>query len=70
MVETIGHLVRAGLAKPVCVAVHAVFTEGALEGLEAAGASAVATSDTIPHVTNAIAIDPLLAAGLRRLLGS
>jgi ribose-phosphate pyrophosphokinase len=70
MAETIGHLVRAGLCKPVCVGVHAVFAEGALEGLEAAGAATVVTSDTIPHATNAIAIDALLAEGLRRLLGA
>lgn len=67
MIETIGHLKRAGLKPPVCVAVHAVFAGGAYDELRAAGAAAVATTDTIAHDSNRIEVAGLLAAGIRRL---
>jgi ribose-phosphate pyrophosphokinase len=68
MVETVGQLRRAGLADPVCVGVHAVFAEGAYERLLAAGVRRVATTDTIPHPTNAIGMSARLASGVRAVL--
>lgn len=68
MVETIGHLTRAGYAAPVCVGVHAVFAEGALDGLSRAGAARVVTCNTIEHATNAIDLTDTLAEGVRHLL--
>jgi ribose-phosphate pyrophosphokinase len=67
MIEPVQHLRRLGLAPPVCVGIHAVFAEGALEQLLAAGVSCVATTDTIPHSTNQIAVAPLIAEGVRTL---
>ena len=64
MIETIGHLRRAGLRSPVCVGVHAVFAERAYENLLAAGAAAVVTCNTIPHPCNRIDLTPLLAEGV------
>ena len=61
MIETVGHLRRAGMAPPVCVGVHGVFAEGAEAALRDAGAARVITSDTIPHPTNAIDVAPLVA---------
>jgi ribose-phosphate pyrophosphokinase len=67
MIETVGHLKRAGMRPPVCVAVHAVFAGGAYDDLRAAGAAAIATTDTIAHDSNRIEVAGLLAAGIRRL---
>ena len=54
MIETVGHLRRAGMAPPVCVGVHAVFAGGAHEELLAAGAARAVTCNTIPHASNGI----------------
>jgi len=73
MVATVRHLRRARLAPPLCVAVHAVFADGAYDDLRRAGAARVVTCNTIEHATNAIDIAPVLAdgvlAGLRRARG-
>jgi ribose-phosphate pyrophosphokinase len=68
MIETVGHLRSAGLAPPVCVGVHAVFAADAYDALRGAGVADVVTTDAIPHPTNRIAVDALLAAGLTELL--
>lgn len=67
MIATIGHLTRAGLRAPVCVGVHAVFAEGALDELLAAGGARVVTCNTIPHPSNAIDLHEALAGGVRRV---
>ena len=54
MIETVRHIERAGLAAPICIAVHAVFAPGAYEELRAAGAATVVTCNTIPHESNEI----------------
>ena len=68
MIETVGHLRRAGLAPPVCIGVHGVFAEDAFDQLVAAGAACVVTSNTIPHPSNAINLTPLLADAIGGLL--
>lgn len=68
MIETVRHLVIAGLRAPVCVGVHAVFAAGAYEELRAAGAARIVTCDTIPHPSNAIRLEAELSACARRLL--
>jgi ribose-phosphate pyrophosphokinase len=65
---TIAQLARLGMAAPVCVAVHAVFAERAYEELLAARPAAVVSTNTIVHPSNAIAVDDLLADGVRGLL--
>lgn len=65
MIETAGHLVRAGLKAPVCVGVHAVLAGSAYADLRAAGAGRIVTCNTIPHESNAIDVSPLLARALR-----
>ena len=65
MIESIGQLRRAGLAAPVCLAVHAVFAQTTVDDLRAAGAADVANCDTIVHPSNRIALgEPLAQAGL------
>jgi ribose-phosphate pyrophosphokinase len=60
MSEAARLLIEAGFARPVCVAVHAIFAEDALERL-AGRAAHIVTTDTIPHPTNAIGVAHLLA---------
>jgi len=68
MTETVGHLRRAGLAPPVCVGVHAVFSGDAYHHLQSAGIGRVVTTDTIHHETNAISVGEALAQNVRKLL--
>lgn len=63
MIETIGHLRRAGFRPPVCIGVHAVFAKHAYQDLLAAGAASVVTCNSIPHPSNRIDVMPLLAEG-------
>jgi ribose-phosphate pyrophosphokinase len=46
--------------------VHALFAEGAVERLRAAGVERVVSTDTIPHATNQIDAAPCLARALAR----
>lgn len=63
MIETVGHLKKANMKRPVCVGVHAVFAGNAYQNLLDAGAAKVITCNTIPHVSNRIDISSLLASG-------
>lgn len=60
MIETIGHLKRAGMKPAVCIGVHAVFAGNAFEEISNSGARAIITCNTIPHETNRIDISDLL----------
>lgn len=61
-------LLRAAGALSVDVAVtHALFVEGALEGLYQAGVGEVWSTDCIAHPSNAVSVAPLLAAALQTL---
>jgi ribose-phosphate pyrophosphokinase len=68
MIETIGHLAAAGMKSPVCIAVHGVFADNAVQDLREAGAARVVTSNTIAHETNGIDVTALIADGVRQLL--
>lgn len=65
MVETVNHLVSAGLRAPVCLGVHALFSEKAEQALRDAGAAQIVTTTSVPHATNRIDIVPLLVAAVR-----
>ncbi len=68
MIETVGHLRRAGLAAPACVAVHAIFAGSAFEDLRAAGAADIVSCDTIVHPSNRIALATTIGVGVREML--
>ena len=70
MIEAVGHLRRAALPAPVCVAVHAVFATGAYGELLATGAKSVVSCDTIPHPSNAITLADDLASAIRTVGGA
>ena len=68
MIETVGHLRRAGLAAPACVAVHAIFAGSAFEDLRAAGAADIVSCDSIAHPSNRITLATSIGAGVREML--
>jgi len=57
-------LVEAGLRKPVCIGVHALFAPDAVALLEACAARVV-TCNTIAHATNAIDLAPAIVEAVR-----
>ena len=65
--EAVRALRGAGLDAPVCIAVHAVFAEGAEALLAAAGTARVASCNTLAHPSNAIDVWPALAEAVRAL---
>jgi len=60
MIETIGHLKTAGMKPPICIGVHAIFTENAFQEIKDSGAKKIITCNTIPHKSNHIDISDLL----------
>ena len=68
MMAAVRHLAGLGLAKPVCIGVHAVFSGSAHADLLAAGAERVITCNTIAHESNAIDVSGPLAEAVRNLL--
>lgn len=69
MIETVGHLVQAGMRGPTCIAVHGLFAGDAYEALLQAGASRIVTSNSVAHATNAIDVTDLLADAVRTMVG-
>ncbi|HLA13601.1 MAG TPA: ribose-phosphate diphosphokinase [Gemmatimonadaceae bacterium] len=67
MVETVKNLVAVGLRAPVCVGVHALFSENAEQALRDAGAAQIVTTTSVPHATNTIDIVPLLIPAIHEL---
>ncbi len=68
MIETVGHLKKAGMSAPVCIGVHAVFAGGAYDDLLAAGARRIVTTNTIPHESNELDVSALLAESVRTIM--
>ena len=67
MITTIGHLKKVGMRKPVCIGIHGIFADNAYANLSAAGAEAIITCNTIPHQSNIINIDDLIASAVKRI---
>ncbi len=68
MTETVKHLNEAGMAQPVCIAVHGIFAGTAYQDLLRAGAGRIVTTNSVAHGSNEIDVCGLLAEGTRRLL--
>jgi ribose-phosphate pyrophosphokinase len=60
---------EAGMAAPLCIGVHALFEDGALQRLLTGGVKQVVTCDTIAHPTNAIPVAEALAQAVQALAG-
>lgn len=67
MIEAAQHLSAAGLPPPVCAAVHALFSDDAYQLLRRVAAR-IATTNTVPHETNAIDIAALFSSEVADLL--
>jgi len=68
LVTTVTHLRQAGLRPAVCIGVHGLFADRAMEELRQAGVSDVVTCDSLVHPTNRIALAPVLATAIQELL--
>lgn len=68
MIETVGHLKRAGMKNPVCIGVHAVFAGNAYKELKNAGTADIVTCNTIQHESNGIDISDILASGYKNVI--
>jgi ribose-phosphate pyrophosphokinase len=68
MAAAVRALRSAGWPAPTCLAVHAVFADGAREALRDAGPAAVATCNTIAHPSNRMNVERLLAEAVGRRL--
>jgi ribose-phosphate pyrophosphokinase len=64
MIETISHLKDKMPKQPVCIGVHGIFAGDAYEALLQAGAATILTCNTIPHPTNHINLDNLIAEAI------
>ncbi|MFC1801013.1 ribose-phosphate diphosphokinase [Nanoarchaeota archaeon] len=64
LLRTIEHLKKLGLRKFTCVAVHGVFSEGALGKLKKAGATVI-TANTIENPTAKLDISGIIADALK-----
>jgi ribose-phosphate pyrophosphokinase len=68
MIAATGHLLQLGLARPVCIGVHAVFSGDAFKELTGAGAKRIVTCNTIQHPSNEIDVCPLVATAIIDML--
>jgi ribose-phosphate pyrophosphokinase len=62
MIETVGHLKRAGMKPPICIGVHAVFSGNAYKDILNAGAEKAITCNTIQHESNGIDISDMFGS--------
>jgi ribose-phosphate pyrophosphokinase len=67
MIETVHHLIDAGMKAPVCIGIHALFAGNAYEEIVQSGVSEVITCNTIVHSTNNIDLLPLIIPTLSNL---
>jgi ribose-phosphate pyrophosphokinase len=63
LIQTSQRITAAGLRPPVCLAAHAIFAEDSYLLLKKVS-SALVTTDSITHESNAISICPLLIPGI------
>jgi len=68
MIATLNELNAAGMKPAVCIGVHGIFAEGAYADLKAVHPARIVTTDAVAHITNAIAIAPLLARGIKEIM--
>ena len=68
LAEAAKGLIAAGAREVHGLVTHALFAEGALDLMHAAGINTIWSSDSISHETNAINLDVMLAATLTPLL--
>lgn len=70
MIETVKELKVRGTPPPCCLGVHAIFAGRAYMELRQAGATVIATCNTVNHPSNQIDISSLLAPAIDRLIAT
>lgn len=70
MAEAVRRVNDGGGPRPICIAIHPVFADGAVEDLHEAGAGRVVSCNTLGHETNTIDVSSLIADACRGLLGN
>lgn len=70
MIETINHLLEAGMRPPICIGVHGIFADNAYDELRKAGAARIVTTNTIAHPSNEIDVVPLMVRAAGRDLSA
>jgi ribose-phosphate pyrophosphokinase len=68
MIAAVRHVRSISASAPICIGVHAIFADDALNELAAAGAGGVVSCNTVLHPTNAIDIAPLLRGAIASLM--
>ncbi|NMH65239.1 ribose-phosphate diphosphokinase [Shewanella salipaludis] len=68
LLQCILALKRQGMARIQCAAVHGIFADDVYAELMAAGLECLATSNTLPHPSNAIDVTPLLLKPIRQCI--
>lgn len=68
MIETVVHLRALNMKPPTCIGVHGIFADDAYDRLMSAGAQHIVTSNSIPHKSNDIPIDDILAAAVSDMI--
>lgn len=67
MLRTAEQLVKQGLQPPVCIGVHAVFSQDAIEEMQQGPIKDVITCNTIPHSSNQIDLSTLIVNGIKEM---
>jgi len=67
MIKTAEALVKEGLSAPICIGVHAIFSDDAYEAMKQSAIQNIITCNTVPHQTNQIDLSELLAAEISAL---
>jgi ribose-phosphate pyrophosphokinase len=68
MIKTIEHLKKEEMKSAVCIGIHAVFSGNAYQELVDCGVDKIVTCNTIPHPTNAIDLNDILAKETKKLI--
>ena len=66
MLEAAHHLANAGMALPYCIGIHGVFAPGAYEEMVAGPTAGVITTNTVPHPSNRIGVEKVLAQAVSK----
>jgi len=64
MIVTINTLQKLGMKPPVCIGIHGIFANNSYDKLLNAGAGKIITSNSIPHFSNHIVIDEMIAKSI------
>ncbi|WP_373056381.1 ribose-phosphate pyrophosphokinase [Zunongwangia sp. H14] len=68
MIETVSHLKTAGMKPPICIGIHAVFSDNAYQNLLDSGVEKIVTCNTIPHPSNTIDLSDVITKEVKELM--